>query len=112
MKGKFVLKVSVLIFELESSPNLKHYHLAERTGFEPCSAIYLRIRYFLFHLLWQVTIWILSVHFLSEPVSKNLYYTANINILFYLRKLFLFFCIQKSSIGCCLVVRVLFKQAE
>lgn len=86
--------------------------LAERTGFEPCSAIYLRIRYFLFHLLWQVTIWILSVHFLSEPVSKNLYYTANINILFYLRKLFLFFCIQKSSIGCCLVVRVLFKQAE
>jgi len=29
MKGKFVLKVSVLIFELESSPNLKHYHLAE-----------------------------------------------------------------------------------
>jgi hypothetical protein len=34
MKGKFVLKVSVLIFELESSPNLKHY-LAERTGFEP-----------------------------------------------------------------------------
>ena len=26
MKGKFVLKVSVLIFELESSPNLKHYH--------------------------------------------------------------------------------------
>ena len=36
MKGKFVLKVSVLIFELESSPNLKHYpNLAERTGFEP-----------------------------------------------------------------------------
>ena len=35
MKGKFVLKVSVLIFELESSPDLKHYHLAERTGFEP-----------------------------------------------------------------------------
>lgn len=112
MKGKFVLKVSVLIVEFKPSPNLKHYHLAERTGFEPCSAIYLRIRYFLFHLLWQVTIWILSVHFLSEPVSKNLYYTANINILFYLRKLFLFFCIQKSSIGCCLVVRVLFKQAE
>ena len=86
--------------------------IAERTGFEPDSAIYLRVKYFLFYLLWQVTIWKLSVHFLSEPVSKNLYYTANINILFYLHKLFLFFCIQKSSIGCCLVVRVLFKQTE
>lgn len=85
---------------------------AEREGFEPDSAIYLRVKYFLFYLLWQVTIWKLSVHFLSEPVSKNLYYTANINILFYLHKLFLFFCIQKSSIGCCLVVRVLFKQTE
>ena len=35
MKGKFVLKVSVLIVEFKPSPNLKHYHLAERTGFEP-----------------------------------------------------------------------------
>ena len=112
VKGKFILKVSVLIIELESSPNLKHYHVAERGGFEPDSAIYLRVKYFLFYLFWQVTIWKLSVHFLSEPVSKNLYHRANINILFYIHKLFLFFCIQKSSIGCCLVVRVLFKQTE
>ena len=39
MKGKFILKVSVLIIELESSPNLKHYHVAERTGFEPVEPV-------------------------------------------------------------------------
>ena len=61
MKGKFVLKVSVLIFELESSPNLKHYHLAERTGNEPNSPKCPVIRYLLYPFSCQVTIWILTV---------------------------------------------------
>lgn len=47
------------------------YFLAERTGFELYSAIYLRIRYFLFYLLWQVTIWILSVHFFVRTCLKE-----------------------------------------
>ena len=44
---------------------------------------------------------------LKEPLLQCEYKYS-----FYLHKLFLFFCIQKSSIGCCLVVRVLFKQTE
>ena len=31
VKGKFVLKVSVLIIELKSSPNLKHYPISQDT---------------------------------------------------------------------------------
>lgn len=39
VKGEFVLKTSVLIVEFKPSPNLKHYHLAERTGFEPVEPV-------------------------------------------------------------------------
>ena len=85
----------MILQDLTYRCRLLAFNVAERTGFEPDSAIYLRVKYFLFYLLWQVTIWKLSVHFLSEPVSKNLYYSANINILFYLHK-FSYFFVYKS----------------
>lgn len=44
---------------------------------------------------------------LKEPLLQCKYKYS-----FLFTQIFLFFCIQKSLIGCCLVVRVLFKQTE
>lgn len=91
VKGEFVLKTSVLIVEFKPSPNLKHYHLAERTGNEPNSPKYPIVRYLLYFFLYQVTIWILCVNLLSGIVLYLSIYGANIGIPILICKKIMFF---------------------